>query len=62
MLRGGWLGLGPRQLRWGLGLFIVAVAIPTGLLIAQAYRELRWEAFHQGLPLILNRNVSGRGY
>lgn len=47
MLRGGWLGLGPQQLRWGLGLFIVAVAIPTGLLIAQAYRELRWEAFHQ---------------
>lgn len=37
----------PRQLRWGLGLFVLAVAVPAALLIDQAYRELRWEAFHQ---------------
>ena len=30
-----------------LGLFFFALAVPTGVLIWQAYSQLKWEAFHQ---------------
>ena len=36
-----------RQLRIFLSLFLVALLIPTGFLIWQAYTQLKWEAFHQ---------------
>lgn len=29
-----------------LGLFFLALAVPTGVLIKQAYSQLKWEAFH----------------
>jgi len=35
------------RLRLWLLLFFIALTIPTGLLIHQAYQELQWEAFHQ---------------
>ena len=35
------------RLRLWLLLFFIALAIPAGLLIHQAYEELQWEAFHQ---------------
>ena len=35
------------RLRLWLLLFFIALTIPTGLLIRQAYQELQWEAFHQ---------------
>jgi len=35
------------RLRGWLLLFFIALLIPTGLLIRQAYQELQWEAFHQ---------------
>jgi signal transduction histidine kinase len=35
------------RLRWWLTLFFVSLAIPTGILINQAYHQLKWEAFHQ---------------
>ena len=35
------------RLRGWLLLFFIALLIPTGLLIRQAYEELQWEAFHQ---------------
>ncbi len=40
-------GLDRRRLRFWLLLFFLSLAIPTGLLIHQAYRQLKWEAFHQ---------------
>jgi signal transduction histidine kinase len=40
-------GLSPRQLRLWLALFFLALALPTGLLVYQAYKQLKWEAFHQ---------------
>ena len=39
--------LTPGRLRWLLGLFFLCIAIPTALLIAEAFSQLRWEAFHQ---------------
>lgn len=36
-----------RQLKWGLGLFFVALLLPSSLLIYQAYDQFKWEAFHQ---------------
>ncbi len=39
--------LGKRRLRLWLGLFFLALAVPTGVLIAKAYNQLRWETFHQ---------------
>lgn len=35
-----------RRLRLALVLFFLALAIPTGILIKQAYSQLIWEAFH----------------
>jgi signal transduction histidine kinase len=40
-------GLDRSTLRWWLALFFLTLAIPTGILIQQAYRQLKWEAFHQ---------------
>ncbi len=40
-------GLTPRRLRLALALFFLALALPTGVLVYQAYSQLKWEAFHQ---------------
>ena len=40
-------GLDPKRLRRWLLLFFLALAIPTGVLVRQAYSQLKWEAFHQ---------------
>ena len=40
-------GLDKKRLRWFLLFFFLALAIPTGFLIWQAYSQLKWEAFHQ---------------
>jgi signal transduction histidine kinase len=40
-------GLDPRRLRLALALFFLALAVPAGLLVHQAYGQLKWEAFHQ---------------
>ena len=36
-----------KRLRRWLALFFVALAVPTAILIHQAYSQLKWEAFHQ---------------
>jgi signal transduction histidine kinase len=36
-----------RRLRIMLGLFFIALAVPTVILVYQAYGQLKWEAFHQ---------------
>ena len=36
-----------QRLRRWLALFFIALTIPTGILIRQAYSQLKWEAFHQ---------------
>ena len=40
-------GLDKKRLRKLLALFFVALAVPTAVLIWQAYGQLKWEAFHQ---------------
>ncbi len=40
-------GLTQQKLRRALALFFIALALPTGVLIYQAYSQLKWEAFHQ---------------
>lgn len=40
-------GFDRRKLRLWLSLFFIALIVPTGLLIYQAYSQLKWEAFHQ---------------
>lgn len=40
-------GLTPRRLRLWLAVFFLALAVPAGVLIHQAYKQLKWEAFHQ---------------
>ena len=40
-------GLDKGRLRDFLVLFFLALAVPTGVLIWQAYSQLKWEAFHQ---------------
>lgn len=40
-------GMTPQRLRLGLLLFFLALALPTALLVYQAYSQLKWEAFHQ---------------
>lgn len=39
-------GWSQNRLRLVLALFFMALAIPTGILIKQAYSQLKWEAFH----------------
>jgi len=41
------LGQERRRLRRWLALFFIALTIPTGILIRQAYSQLKWEAFRQ---------------
>ena len=41
------MSLDRRKLRWILGLFLIALVIPTAVLIYQAYGQLKWEAFYQ---------------
>ncbi|MGD9163580.1 MAG: hypothetical protein PVF13_02350, partial [Chromatiales bacterium] len=40
-------GLTPQKLRLALALFFIALALPTAVLVYQAYSQLKWEAFHQ---------------
>jgi signal transduction histidine kinase len=40
-------GLDRKRLRRLLALFFLALAVPTGILVYQAYSQLKWEAFHQ---------------
>jgi signal transduction histidine kinase len=40
-------GLDRGHLRLWLGLFFLALAVPTGILVGKAYSQLKWEAFHQ---------------
>jgi signal transduction histidine kinase len=40
-------GLDRKTLRLWLALFFLALAVPTTILIKQAYSQLKWEAFHQ---------------
>ena len=47
MRRSSLTGLDRRQLRRWLGVFFLALAIPTAVLIAQAYGQLKWEAFYR---------------
>jgi signal transduction histidine kinase len=58
MARASMPGLDKRSLRLWLFLFFLALAIPTAILIHQAYSELKWEAFHQ--HRILAEELSGR--
>jgi len=47
MLRHGLTGWTRQRLAMWLGVFFVALAIPTAILIHQAYRQLKYESFHQ---------------
>jgi signal transduction histidine kinase len=40
-------GLDHKRLRRWLAVLFLALAIPTGILVYQAYSQLKWEAFHQ---------------
>jgi signal transduction histidine kinase len=40
-------GLSRKKLRGALVLFFIALTLPTGVLVYQAYSRLKWEAFHQ---------------
>jgi len=45
-------------LRVWLGLFFLALAAPTAILVGKAYSQLKWEAFHQNR--LLAEEVAGR--
>lgn len=51
--------LSKRKLLAGLSLLILALAVPTGILIWQAYGQLRWESFHhyRGLAEELTQRI-----
>ena len=51
-------GLNKRRLQRGLLLFFLALAIPTAILIRQAYSQLKWESFHQ--YHLMAKDVSSR--
>src|SRR5919106_4213016 len=55
-------GLDRKRLRLWLTLFFLALAMPTGILIHQAYSQLKWEAFHQHRVLAeeLAARIDGR--
>ena len=40
-------GMDKKRLRVWLALFFLGLVVPTVILIVQAFRELKWEAFHQ---------------
>ena len=50
------------RLKLLLAVFFLALAIPTVLLIRQAYSQLKWEAFHQyrGLAEELTHRIDAR--
>lgn len=62
MARSALTGLDRRRLRLWLVVFFLALALPTALLIRQAYGQLKWEAFHhyRGLAEELAARVDGR--
>jgi signal transduction histidine kinase len=47
MRRSSLTGLDRKKLRRWLAVFFLALAIPTGILVYQAYSQLKWEAFYQ---------------
>ena len=47
MLRASLTGLDRTGLKLALGLFFLALAMPTAILVHHAYGQLKWEAFHQ---------------
>ncbi len=51
-------GLTPKRLRLALALFFLALALPTTILVYQAYSRLKWEAFHQ--YRVMAEELSGR--
>ena len=55
-------GLDRKRLRLWLSVFFLALAIPTGILVYQAYSQLKWEAFHQYRVLAeeLAERIDGR--
>ena len=55
-------GFDKGQLRRLLAFFFMALAIPTGALIWQAYSQLKWEAFHQyrGMAEELTNRIDNR--
>ena len=55
-------GFDEGRLKRLLALFFLALAVPTGALIWQAYSQLKWEAFHQyrGLAEDLTSRVDAR--
>lgn len=40
-------GLDRKRLRLWMAVFFLATAVPTAILVYQAYSQLKWEAFHQ---------------
>ena len=58
MFRAKLTGLDRKRLRLWLGLFFLALAIPTAVLVRQAYSQLKWEAFHQ--HRVLAEELAGR--
>ena len=46
MLRNSLNGVDRKGLRRWLLLFFIALALPAGVLVYQAYSQLKWEAFH----------------
>jgi signal transduction histidine kinase len=55
-------GFDKGRLRGLLALFFLALAVPTGVLIWQAYSQLKWEAFHQyrGVAEALTGRIDAR--
>jgi len=55
-------GLDKGRLRTLLMLFFMALAVPTAVLVWQAYSQLKWEAFHQhrGVAEELTRRIDAR--
>ena len=51
-------GLTRRKLRGWLALFFLALAVPTAVLIAEAYDELKWEAIYR--HRLLAEELAGR--
>ncbi len=47
MFRTSLTGLDRKRLRRWLTVFFLALAVPTGILVTQAYSQMKWEAFHQ---------------
>jgi two-component system phosphate regulon sensor histidine kinase PhoR len=46
-MRASLAGWSKGRLRLWLGLFFLALAVPTAVLVYQAYGQIKWEAFHQ---------------